>query len=515
MLCAVAAYRTREDRGGHEGLLVSRARPFAVSRWLVVGTRCRCGHDHAPEHRIPVPDGPVVLGVRSPRFARLGGATTLARDCAVRRRGGRALAVSSSRPSRNARDRRRHRVSREPLRRAVLRSHVGAPSAVGRAAVVARTGGCRAPNQWLASPGSLRAGLHLRQRHECILAGVHRDWTAAVGPLRDLGSPRDRCGTRSPCINPTRVDDHPFAAVVGGRASDPGTLRPPDSPTYRERRHGRADIHRRRSEPRAGLLVRLRPRRIVAVDQCGARLYPKPLADRGELRGAHRCPAGRVFYALASARLCHRHFRRRARGRCGDVSVSRSSIVWCGRESNDGNGGRARTTELSAFGAAHRPCVCALARGRSSGRHRMDTRERPWAHACARFCRWRCDPRRRECAAAVHRCVRLSRSSISRGAPGVCARRRRNAGPRAAHLARTRTAGLRFCCISVGSDTRPGDPRAPRSTLDRARVDGVRHAGFGRPGPRPRSSGPRGRVRGGGRCADRETARSRRCARAQ
>ena len=55
-------------------------------RGLDVGPEHRHGHGHPPEHRVPVPDGPVLLAPRQARRPRLGRAAAVARLAAVRRR---------------------------------------------------------------------------------------------------------------------------------------------------------------------------------------------------------------------------------------------------------------------------------------------------------------------------------------------------------------------------------------------------------------------------------------------
>ena len=72
-------HRAGQGRGRHEAVPVPRSRPAARARAVDVGSEHRHGHRHPPEHRLPVPDGPVLLGPRPARRARLGRAAALAR----------------------------------------------------------------------------------------------------------------------------------------------------------------------------------------------------------------------------------------------------------------------------------------------------------------------------------------------------------------------------------------------------------------------------------------------------
>src|SRR5207244_12237071 len=91
LLSARAAHRARAGWRRHQAVPRPRSRPPPRTRRLDVGPQRRDGDRHAPDDRLPVPDGPVVLALPPLGRARLGGTAPLARDVAVR--GGHRRAV--------------------------------------------------------------------------------------------------------------------------------------------------------------------------------------------------------------------------------------------------------------------------------------------------------------------------------------------------------------------------------------------------------------------------------------
>ena len=74
-----AAHRARAGRRRHEDVPLPRPGPPAVRALVDVGPVDRPRHRQPPDDRLPVADGPVVLGLRAPRRARLGGPAAVAR----------------------------------------------------------------------------------------------------------------------------------------------------------------------------------------------------------------------------------------------------------------------------------------------------------------------------------------------------------------------------------------------------------------------------------------------------
>ena len=67
-----AAHRAREGRGRHEAVPLPRPGPAHGAGVVDVGPEHRVRHRHPPEHRVPVPDGPLLLVARPDRGPRLG-----------------------------------------------------------------------------------------------------------------------------------------------------------------------------------------------------------------------------------------------------------------------------------------------------------------------------------------------------------------------------------------------------------------------------------------------------------
>ena len=160
---------TRLDRRGHQGLPLPRPRPAAPERALPVEPQRRDGHGHPPEHRLPVPDGAVVL-VSSTSSACPPGSPSgsgWARCCSRPATGVRYLArllgISAGASSPRAHLHAHavpHRLPREDL---------GDPHAVGGPRVARRLHRARGPPRRLALPRAVRPRRRAhrrRQRHD-------------------------------------------------------------------------------------------------------------------------------------------------------------------------------------------------------------------------------------------------------------------------------------------------------------------------------------------------------------
>src|SRR5262249_27740165 len=91
-----AAPRSPPGRRRHQVVPLPRSRTPARAGSVDVGPPHRDGDGHPPEHRLPLPDGPVLLGPAPGRRARLGVAAGVARLDPVRRRARRALPAAVS-----------------------------------------------------------------------------------------------------------------------------------------------------------------------------------------------------------------------------------------------------------------------------------------------------------------------------------------------------------------------------------------------------------------------------------
>src|SRR5690349_10568372 len=95
-LRAVPAVVTGTDQRRFEAVPLPRSRPPARTRALPLGPAHRLRDGVTSDHRIPVPDGAVLLAHRAPP-PNLGRAALLARHHLVGRRTGRALALPHAR----------------------------------------------------------------------------------------------------------------------------------------------------------------------------------------------------------------------------------------------------------------------------------------------------------------------------------------------------------------------------------------------------------------------------------
>ncbi len=280
-------------RRRHQVVPVPRPGPPPGPGLVDVGPQRGPGHGAAPEHRLPLAHGALLLGRRDPRPARLAGPAPVARVDPLPGRAGRALPAAEPGPVRSGRDR-----GHVPLRPVALRAHPGRAH-LGPAAPVHRprldAGAHRAghPRADVGAPGPLRPRrphLRLHQRHRAA-AGGHR--ARAVDPLRHLRAARDPPAGGAGGHRPHRRADPRGVAVVDRRALGPGQLRHRRPALHRDGQDGGRRLVGPGAPAGARLLVLLRRRQAGTLDRALGRLHPEPGPDRRHLRAAGHRPAQR------------------------------------------------------------------------------------------------------------------------------------------------------------------------------------------------------------------------------
>ena len=128
--------RTGEHR--HQAVPVFGSRTTARTRAVSLGSARRLRHRAAPEHRIPLSDGPVLLAHGRGRRTRLGDPASLARHHLPRRRSRRAMALPPPRYSTMGCARRSARVPAHALPARVHGPVLGAALGLGRAPMARR-----------------------------------------------------------------------------------------------------------------------------------------------------------------------------------------------------------------------------------------------------------------------------------------------------------------------------------------------------------------------------------------
>ena len=240
------ADRAGQGRGRHQAVPLPRPGSAPGAGVVDVGPEHRLRHRHPPEHRLPVPDGAVLLGPRPRRRARLGRAAALARQRSCSSPGSgcstssaRSACAARARPS--ARSRSCSARTRSTTRRGIsviLLPWAGLPWML---AFVIRG---VAPRR-LAVSRAVRArgaGDRQRQRDRARLRG-HR--AGALDPVRGLGAARGRRSRRAlATVVQDRRADARRVAVVDVRALGAGELRPrhPASTPRRSRRSSRTSL---------------------------------------------------------------------------------------------------------------------------------------------------------------------------------------------------------------------------------------------------------------------------------
>ena len=437
-------------------------------------------------------DGPVLLGLRAARRARLGGPAPLAgaRSCSPPAP---ACVLPPAHP-RLARAAGRWSAARvvyalTPVRPHYCGPHLGAPAAVRRAAVAASAlTDPGAAARGLALPGAVRARRRHRRQRERHRAAARRARARCCGcPYAVLGRPRGAAPPRRSAPWPASASSRCGRSLwwIAGLWR-PGRLR-----------HRRSSATPRRSEvvartslrlggaARPRLLVLLRRRQARAVDRAGVALHPELCAARCSASPPDRSALVAAVAPLAPPGLLRRcsswsaPSSRSAPTRGTSPSLVGRRVQGVRRESDAGLAMRSTAAGRAARRARPAPCssapgVAALAAppapaGAVARRRRRRARRRRPARRCGPG-PW--SPR------TSQRPEEVPDVLAARPPPTSTAGRRRH--PRA------RDPGHRLRVVPLGQHRRPDHARADRPALRRPRADPLRLAAVGRPAQRPR-----------------------------
>ena len=329
-LHSAPSHSPRPGRCRHQAVPLPRPRPPAGERPVDVGPERRDGHRHAPEHRLPVAAGALVLAVRSPGFPGLGGAATVVGHPAVPGRSRRGVPAADAGLAQQRLCRRcpvraggltgRAGLHALAVRHRVHRAHLGHPAAVGRAALAGRHRGAGPAvrperparrNRALAPPGAVRPGRHLYRCDQCHVADLCPDCAHPLGPVRCLVEPG---GQAAPGPAVRRADDPAHLrgfAVVDGGAVHTGGLRAQRPAVQRDGQDGRWGVPGVRGATRSGQLVRLRRGRRRTLGPGDEGLHGKRASAGADFRAAAARHARRGLGPLDSPGLLrHAHLRR-------------------------------------------------------------------------------------------------------------------------------------------------------------------------------------------------------------
>ena len=487
-----AADRAGRGRRRHEAVPLPRPGPAARPRAVDVGPEHRARHGHPPEHRLPVPDGPVLLGLRPARRARLGRAAALARLDP-------ASFAGARRPLPAAHARTRAAPASvvaalvymlTPYVARLRGADLGDPAAVGRAAVDDRAhrrarcataggGTPRSSRSSCSSSGSVNAtALVLRGHRRRCCGSCTRCWVAREVRLAARAA-HVRRGSRVLTIAARRCGGSSGLAVAGRvRARRPAV--------HRDGRGGRADVDAERGPARPRLLVLLRRRPARAVDRVERSTTRSTLAasSPGYAIPVAGAAGGRVR-ALAAPRLLRRAGRSSAWSiAVGAYPVRRPVALRRASFKAFARGLDRRASRCAAPGAPCRWSCSALAVLLGVGvnaRSRAARRARPsriggigvrGARRCARDRQPAGALERRRSTARTSSGPRRSRSYWERGD------RRARRGGRTTRGSSSCRARLRV--VPLGRHRRPDHAGAHGPPVRRARADPVRLAGVGR-----------------------------------
>ena len=504
-----AAHRAGQGRRRHQELPLPRPGPAARAGAVDVGPEHRARHRHPPEHRLPVPDGPVLLGHALRRragwvsqrlwlgsillFAGARRCSTCSARCTC---AARACVVGDA------------RVHAEPVHARLRGAHLGDPAAVGRAAVDARardprrcaTTGWRYPALFaivVQVVGSVNATA-------LVFAGIAPvlwiSYAVLVTREVDAGAASSRPLRRSGCSRCSRrCGGSSGLWVQSGYGLD--ILKFTETLETVSQR-----VAAERGAPRPRVLVLLRPRQDRPLDRAERPLHAGHLAA-SSVSYAH--PDARAARA-ALVRWRHRGVlrgrharRRRGRGRrASRTTTRRSSARLFKAFAESSNFGLA----LRSTGRAVPLVVLGLAVLLGAGVNAVARRARrraacPVAGPRGRGRRDRA--RDREPARAVERHVLRREPAARRGHPAVLDGRDRRPRRRSARHAGARDPGRRLRVVPLGQHRRPDHARAHGPPLRRPRAGPVGLAGVGRPAQRARPAAPGRRARPVGDRADR------------
>ena len=378
-----AAHRAGQGRRRHQAVPLPRSRPAARARAVDVGPEHRARHGHPPEHRLPVPDGPVLLGARHgsacPTGSRSGSGS--ARILLFAGLGVLYLLRTLGRP-RPGRRRRRARVHAHAVLARLRGAHLGDPAAVGGAAVADRVrdpqalrdGGWRYPALFaivVQVVGSVNATA-------LVFAGIA---PAAVDRrTRVLVDARGRLAARARAtVAKIGVLTLAHVAVVDRRALGPGQLRPRHPAVHRDGRDGRRARRCRTRSCAASATGSSTARTSSAPGSSRASTTRSDrLAHRGRATGS---PILALLVAPAFVRWRHRAFfvvrharRRRHRGRRAPLRhpTPLGAAV---------QGVRRRLDVGLALRSTGRAVAARRARPRGAARRRRERGRARWSHA--------------------------------------------------------------------------------------------------------------------------------------
>jgi hypothetical protein len=278
---AASAHESGTGRRRHQGLSHDRPVTMVVEGRVALVARHRRGRCHAPEHRLPLADGPVVLDVRPTRCAHVGRPAVVARHDHVRRRS-RHLVVVPSIPRSTHRHRRRVLLHAVAVRPAVQRTDVGHVAAVGRSALADRSHRDGSSATIVEGTRTVRAPARHDRRHQRNVVGPRGVRTRVVAHLHRRPSAqlriRQRDAARASHTIGRRGGAHRRAVgvdsgMVDGRATQPGRVRTPDPQVHRDLPDGRQLLLGSRSPSRTRTLVLLRRRPARCVGPALGHLY--------------------------------------------------------------------------------------------------------------------------------------------------------------------------------------------------------------------------------------------------
>jgi translation initiation factor IF-2 len=129
-----------EGGGRHQGLPLPRPGTAAPGGGVDVGPQPGDGHRHPPEHRLPLPDGPLLLVGPGPPRPHLGRPAHLDGDTALCRRDRVPVLRPAARPPGAGPGGRRPGLHRHPLPHRLPGPHLGHPHALGRPGLDAGAG---------------------------------------------------------------------------------------------------------------------------------------------------------------------------------------------------------------------------------------------------------------------------------------------------------------------------------------------------------------------------------------
>ena len=246
-----AGFPARSGERRHQDLSLSRPGTVRPPGGIAVGPLGGPRHCHPREHRLPAPDGAVLLVPgRTPRAAVGSPAAVDGRPVVGGRRRD-PVSVPGRRAHRSGALRSGDRLHVHPLRPPVRREDLGHPDALGRPPLA---GGLRdsGPPAWrVAIPGPVRLGGCLGERHQRQLDHLrgHRPGAlvAVFGRHRPGGQLATSRGGRPEGRAPQRLG----LAVVGHRPAGGGGLRRQRPEVHRDGPGDQLDVAGLRGDPRA------------------------------------------------------------------------------------------------------------------------------------------------------------------------------------------------------------------------------------------------------------------------